>query len=52
MTTFLDFVGAALIVSAAAVALGLGAALLTGGAACLFASWSLTRAPRRPGGDL
>lgn len=43
MTTVLDIIGAGLIIAAAAVAFGLGAALLAGGAVCLAASWSLSR---------
>lgn len=43
VTTVLDIIGAGLIIAAAAVAFGLGAALLAGGAVCLAASWSLSR---------
>lgn len=42
VTTILDLAGAALIIGAAFVVLGLGAALMVSGAACLVASWSLT----------
>lgn len=42
MTTVLDITGAALVIGAAFVALGLAAALAVAGFACLVASWSLT----------
>lgn len=46
MTTILDIVGTALIVGAAFVVLGLGAALAAAGLALLVASWSLSGGDR------
>ena len=51
MTTVLDIIGAGLIISAAAVVFGLGAALLVGGVAVLVWSRSL-ELTRGPGGDV
>jgi hypothetical protein len=46
ITTFLELAGLVLLVAAAYVAAGLALALLAGSAACLFASWSMTRSRR------
>lgn len=48
VTTVLDIVGVVLIVAAAAVVAGLGAALAVGGVSALVASWTLSRGGERP----
>jgi hypothetical protein len=51
VTTILDLAGTALVIAAAFVVLGLGAALAAAGVACLLASWSLTATARARGGE-
>jgi hypothetical protein len=47
LTTVLELLGLALLIAAAYLAAGPAAALLVAGVACLWASWSLTRAASR-----
>lgn len=47
ISTFLDIIGLLLIVLAAGVAIGLGAAILAAGVCCLVLSWSMSRTTGR-----